>query len=79
MKRQAVGIGRSVKHLPLGREATQLWMAPQLLEGDRFDLPNPFARDAEDFSRLLERVGPSIADAEAHADDLFFTRREASE
>ena len=50
--------------------------APQFLEGDRFDLPNSFARDAEYLAGFLKRVARLLPDAKTHADDFFFARRE---
>lgn len=52
-------------------------MAPQFAQRYRFDLPDAFSRDAENFAGFLERMRRVVANAKPHADDLFFTGRES--
>ena len=49
----------------------------QFAQGLRFDLPNALARDGELLSHFFQRVIGFFADAEPHAQDLFFARRQS--
>src|SRR5207302_6835086 len=48
----------------------------QLAQGLGFDLADALAGDLEVLAHFLERVVALLADAEAHAQDFFFARRE---
>ena len=52
---------------------------PQLPQGLSLDLPDPFARDVELLTDLLERMLTLAADPKAQADDLLLFRRQRLE
>src|SRR5437764_11289532 len=51
----------------------------QLLQGLSLDLPDAFARNAEDLTDLLECMVPRIADSEAHPQNALLARRQFRE
>src|ERR1700674_2068042 len=63
-------------------EALEVARAPglaQLGQRLRLDLANTFARDGEQLAHLFEGAVGLQADAEAHPQDLLFTRRQRRE
>src|SRR5204862_5375285 len=51
----------------------------QLLQGLGLDLPDAFARNAEDLTDLLECMVPRVADSEAHPQNALLARRQLRE
>src|SRR5687767_2116498 len=52
---------------------------PELAKGFRLDLADPLARHIERAAHFLERVLGTVADAEAHLQDLLLTRGERAQ